>query len=108
MNVVKGYLAGIAGSYVNKKAAMAAISKYTRSTDPEQLEWAYNELMRAIVKVPIPKADPLRTISALNPEPGIEKANFDAYVDPSFVTELQQNGFIDQLYKSEDSQNGAR
>lgn len=99
LNAMKGYVAGIAATYRDKEAAKAAISKYTKTTDPQELEDSYQAVLKALPKVPLPKAEAIKTSLDVSTSPKAKAADPASMIDPSLVDELQKSGFIDSLYK---------
>lgn len=99
MNVVRGYVAGIAATYNNKKAALEVLTKYSQTNDVGVLEGSYQTLLKVLPKVPTPKPAAIQTGLAQSKLMAAESAKPDDFIDPSFVDALQQQGFIDGLYK---------
>jgi NitT/TauT family transport system substrate-binding protein len=99
LNVVRGYVAGIAAVHTNKKAAIASLSKYTKLTDQQQLENGYDSLLKVLLKDPTPKASVIQSALDTSTLPEAKNANAANFVDPSFVEQLKKDGFIDQLYQ---------
>jgi ABC-type nitrate/sulfonate/bicarbonate transport system substrate-binding protein len=98
LNVVRGYVAGIAAVIRDKKAALAALAKYSKTNDPEMLDAGYRELMKVLTKVPTPDPAVLRAgMENLQVKTSNDPASF---VDPSFTEELKRDGFIDSLYRA--------
>jgi ABC-type nitrate/sulfonate/bicarbonate transport system substrate-binding protein len=99
LNVVRGFLAGIASVFNDKKAAMAAIGKYTATTDHAALERAHALMVRMLLKVPAPR--PAGIVAGLDesPLPAAKTADPARFIDPSFVDRLDQDGFIAGLYQ---------
>jgi ABC-type nitrate/sulfonate/bicarbonate transport system substrate-binding protein len=99
LNVMKGYVAGIAATLQNKQAALDAISKYTKTTDPDELNDGYDSVVKVLPKVPAPKPEALKTSLEQSTSPAAKTADAATMVDASLVDQLQKNGFIDSLYK---------
>jgi NitT/TauT family transport system substrate-binding protein len=99
LNVVRAYVAGVAAVHNNKQAAVAALEKYTNTTDVEVLESSYASLLKKLPKVPIPRASVMQSLLDESKLPAAKKADPMSFIDPSFINELQQDGFIDSLYK---------
>jgi NitT/TauT family transport system substrate-binding protein len=100
LNVVRAYLAGVAIAYTDKKATMAAIGKYTKTTDAESLEGAYDLLMRMLPKDQMPKPAALKIDLDESTRPGAKEADPNSFIDPSLVMQLQRDGYIDSLYSN--------
>lgn len=99
LNTVRGYVAGIAAIYNDKQAALAALSKYTKVSDPAVLAHDYQSLVQVLQKVPVPKASVLQTNLDASKLPAARTASAASFIDASFVSELQHDGFIDSLYR---------
>jgi NitT/TauT family transport system substrate-binding protein len=99
LNVVRGYLAGVAAVFMDKNAALAALRKSVNSTDPDEIEAAYQLLLRVLPKVPVPKASVVRTNLVASSLSGARDADPRSFIDTSFVDTLAQNGFIGRLYQ---------
>ncbi|SRR5712692_420016 len=99
LNVVRGYLDGIATVNKDKQTAIQAISKYTKLTDAEALEEGYQAVVKSLPKVPLPKVDAIKTGLAENKSPAAKTADPASFIEPSLVDQLQKSGFIDSLYK---------
>ncbi|HEX6513132.1 MAG TPA: ABC transporter substrate-binding protein [Chloroflexota bacterium] len=99
LNVMKGYVAGIAATLQDKQAAEEAISKYTKTTDQRELDDSYQAVLKALPKVPLPKPDAIKSSLEQNSSPKAKTADPASMVDGSLVDELQKSGFIDGLYK---------
>jgi NitT/TauT family transport system substrate-binding protein len=84
-----------------KQYAIALIKKNLGVSDPEGLERAYRDYSNAFPEVPYPNPDGVKTmlddLAAKNPKAAT--ADPKAFVDVSFVKELDSSGFIKQLYK---------
>lgn len=98
LRVIRGYIAGGAWIAQHKKAALASLRKYTKITDPEILEKTYEDYMKVLLKVPVPKTAAIRTGLARSKLPEANSANPARFIDPSFVEELDKDGFVAGLY----------
>lgn len=99
MNVVRGYLAGVAAVYHDKRAATAAMSKYLKITDAEALEQNYQMLMKVLSKDQVPRAAGITTGLEASKLAGAKPTDPNTFIDPSFVEELSRDGFIEALYR---------
>jgi NitT/TauT family transport system substrate-binding protein len=85
----------------DKESTKAIIGKYTKLTDPEGLERTYRNYTSVLLDVPY--ADPagiktlLDDMAAKNSKAAA--ADPKAFVDASFVQEMEASGFIKQLQK---------
>jgi NitT/TauT family transport system substrate-binding protein len=84
-----------------KEYAKALFKKNLGIADPEGLERAYKDYSSAFPEVPYPTPEGVKTmLDDLAPrDPRAAAADPKAFVDPSFVRELEASGFIKQLYK---------
>jgi len=84
-----------------KEFAKGLFKKNLGIADPEGLERAYKDYSNAFPEVPYPTPDGVKTmLDDLAPrDPRAAAADPRAFVDPSFVRELDASGFIKQLYK---------
>ncbi len=85
----------------DKEAAKAIFRKNLGISDPEGLEKAYRDYSAVFPEVPYPYPDGVKTmLDDLAPRnPKAATADPKAFVDMSFVRELDSSGFIKQLYK---------
>jgi NitT/TauT family transport system substrate-binding protein len=85
----------------DKEGTKAVIGKYTRLTDPEGLERTYKNYTAVLLDVPY--ADPAGIKTLLDDmapkNPKAAAADPKAFVDASFVQEMEASGFIKQLNK---------
>lgn len=102
LDVVRGFVAGIAAVRNDKQRAIATLAKYTKTTDTASLEGAYDLLVRALPKVPTPKRAAIQTSLDAGAVPAGKSAALAGAIDPSFVDELDKDGFIAGLYKSQE------
>ena len=84
-----------------KEASKQIFSKNLRITDPESLERAYRAYSVVFPEAPYPTPEGVKTmLDDLAPRnPKAAAADSKAFVDMSFVQELEKAGFIKQLYK---------
>lgn len=84
-----------------KQYAIALFKKNLGVNDPEGLERAYKDYSSIFPEVPYPNADGVKTmLDYLAPKnPKAASADPNAFVDLSFVRQLDSSGFIKQLYK---------
>lgn len=86
----------------DKEYAKAVFKKNLGINDPEGLERAYKDYSSAFPEVPYPIPEGVKTmLDDLAPrDPKAAAADPKTFVDASFMRELDQSGFIKQLYKS--------
>jgi ABC-type nitrate/sulfonate/bicarbonate transport system substrate-binding protein len=85
----------------DKEYAKAIFKKNLGISDPEGLERAYRDYASVFPEVPYPSPEGVKTMlddMALK-NPKAAAADPKAFVDMSFVAELESSGFIKQLYK---------
>lgn len=100
LNVVRGFIAGIAAVRMHRKLAIATLSNHTKITDPDLLNGAYDLLVRALPRIPVPKPEAIVTSLRSKSTAAAKTANPANFIDSSFVNELERDGFIARLYKS--------
>ncbi|HZR98854.1 MAG TPA: ABC transporter substrate-binding protein [Chloroflexota bacterium] len=99
LDVVRGYVAGVAAVHRDKELALQALGKYTQTADREVLEDSYQALVRVLPRAPIPKVEAMQTGLSQSEAPGARTADPASFIDPSFVAQLQASGFIESLYR---------
>ena len=86
---------------LDKESTKAVIGKYTKLTDPDGLERTYRNYTSVLLDVPY--ADPAGIKTLLDDmapkNPKAAAADPKAFVDASFVQEMETSGFIKQLGK---------
>jgi NitT/TauT family transport system substrate-binding protein len=99
---LKAYVEGISVSLKNRELTLKVIGQYTRTTETDMLEETYDvNVAKAFLKAPYPSVDGFKTILDFVAETRDPKAkNIDArtIIDPSFIKELDESGFIKGLY----------
>ena len=101
MKLVRAMTEAIHFLKTDKEAAKAIISKNLGISDPEGLERAYRDYSAVFPEVPYPTPEGVKTmLDDLAPRnPKAATADPKAFVDMSFVRELEASGFIKQLYR---------
>jgi ABC-type nitrate/sulfonate/bicarbonate transport system substrate-binding protein len=84
-----------------KESTKAIFAKNLRLSDPEGLERAYRAYTAVFPENLMPTADGVKTMldDLAIRDPRAAAADPNAFVDPSFIRELEASGFIKQLYK---------
>jgi NitT/TauT family transport system substrate-binding protein len=84
----------------DKDTTTKIIGKYTRITDSESLDRTYQAYIKLLPEVPLPGPEGVKTfLDYMAPDrKDAAAANPKAFVDMSFVQELQTSGFVRQLY----------
>lgn len=78
----------------NRADAIAIMSKYTKITDPAQLNEALNTNEPAWEKIPAPSQAAIEAVLASSPSPKAKSARWDQFVDDRFVKELVASGMF--------------
>ncbi len=98
---VRAYVEGLHRFKTDKAFSLKVLAKYTRINEPEVLEETYQHYaIRVMPKVPYPTLKGIQTvldeIGTRNPKAKtLQPANF---IDVTFLKELEQSGFIKNLY----------
>jgi NitT/TauT family transport system substrate-binding protein len=84
-----------------REYAKGIFKKNLGIADPDGLERAYRDYSNAFPEVPYPTPEGVKTMldDLAHTNPKAASADPKAFVDPSFVRELEASGFIKQLYK---------
>ncbi len=98
---LKGYIEGIHFIYANKTEAQRTFAKYMRINDPEVLEYSYQSYVKTIPKKPYFTLKGIQFIlDTLAPQmPQAKSAKPEQFVDPSFLQELEKEGFFTEMAK---------
>ena len=98
---VKAMVEGIHTYKTNKGFSIQVISKYMRVKDQEALEDSYAFFSNLVPEKPYPTVKGVaEALEELGPrEPKARSAKPEDFVDMRFVRELDESGFIDQLYR---------
>jgi hypothetical protein len=85
-----------------KPAVIETIVRRLKISNPALAEQGYQDLLRATDRKPYPSVDGLNNVQRLmklrNPAVGDIKA--ESLIDARLIQELDQSGFIDQLYSA--------
>ncbi|HLH22162.1 MAG TPA: ABC transporter substrate-binding protein [Chloroflexota bacterium] len=102
MRFMRGYLEAIARIKEDKAFAKQVLGKYTDTTDDAALESGYEAFgQRYLARVPYPTAAQLQTVIDFVAErdPSARDLQPESLFDDRFVRALDQEGFIDRLYR---------
>jgi NitT/TauT family transport system substrate-binding protein len=98
---MRAYVEAIKVFKTNKSRTLAIAARYTHVSDVGALEEAYNYFVDKIPRYPYPTIAGMQTVlnelARTNPKAGSVKP--EELIDARFVRELQNSGFIDNLYK---------
>ena len=101
-NIVKGWLEGAAFalSPKMKPAVIATIMRNLKITDADLAERGYQDLQQATARKPFPSLEGLRNVQRLMAQrnPAVAGLKTESLVDAAIMRELDDSGFIDQLY----------
>ena len=99
MRMVKAHVEAIHLLKVNKDFSIKVLSKYLKTSDRELLDGSYEIYRKEFINVPYPITQGLQPtyeyVAAQRPEIWQQKP--EAFMDPSFITELDKTGFIKNL-----------
>jgi NitT/TauT family transport system substrate-binding protein len=105
-NVVRRFaralVEGIHYYKTQKEASIQSISKFTKLTDRVALEEAYNTYaIKYMARVPYPSLKGVETIldDLAKTNPKAKGADPRRFVEPRFLKEMEDSGFVAQLYK---------
>ena len=102
MRMVKAHVEGIHYLKANKEFSMKVLSKYLKTNDRELLEGSYEIYRKDFISVPYPITQGLQPtyeyVAAQRPDVWNQKP--EAFMDSSFIAELEKSGFIKALAQS--------
>jgi len=78
----------------NRADAVAIMSKYTKVTDPAQLNEALDAYDKAWEKIPAPSQPAIEAVLASSETPKAKTAKWDQFVDDRFIKELISSGMF--------------
>ena len=91
---VHGAVEGLEYMRANRAEVLPVMSKYTKITDPAQLNEALNAYENAWEKIPLPSQAAIEAVLATSPNPKAKGARWDQFVDDRFVKELVASGVL--------------
>ena len=97
-NAVRAYVDGLAFMHRNKERALKIIAKYSRLTDPKQIDQFYDDAMTYLDRVPRAEPEAVQTILEFMGKKGIA---LDTFQDNSIIDKLTREDFFDKLYKKQ-------
>ena len=102
MRMVKAHVEGIHYLKANRDFSMKVLSKYLKTNDRELLEGSYEIYRKDFISVPYPINQGLQPtyeyVAQQRPEVWNQKP--EAFMDASFIAELEKSGFIKALAQS--------
>jgi ABC-type nitrate/sulfonate/bicarbonate transport system substrate-binding protein len=98
---VKSMVDGLHFFRANKKFSTEVIAKYSRSSDFEKIDQAYQHNAKIYLTKPYPTVKGVRLALEQIGErnPAAKTAAVEQFIDNSFVKELDEGGYIDRLYR---------
>ncbi len=102
MRMVKAHVEAIHYLKANKESSMKVLGKYLKTNDRELLEGSYEIYRKEFISVPYPITQGLQPtyeyVALQRPEIWNQKP--EAFMDASFIAELEKSGFIKSLATS--------
>lgn len=103
-NIMKAYVEGIHYYKTHRAESLIILAKYLKNADSDVLNEVYEDIGLALIpQKPYPTlrgiAVMLRELAAKDPK--IKDTRPEAFVDLTFIKELDGSGFIDRLYKAQ-------
>lgn len=95
---VKSAVDAIALLKNDKAAVLRTLNKWYQMTDPELLEFFYNEA-RKLPSKPYPPYEGLKKVMEVYDSHEMRKYTLEHFYDDSFIRKLDESGYIDSLYK---------
>jgi NitT/TauT family transport system substrate-binding protein len=98
---LRAFVEGIAFYRTRKTETVQMIKEFLRVSDNAIAEEAYDYYSRITPPKPYPNTDGVRGVleEIAITEPAIKNVKVEQFVDASFITKLDQSGYIDGLYK---------
>jgi len=102
MRMVKAHVEGIHLLKTNKEFSLKVLSKYLKTSDRELLEGSYEIYRKDFISVPYPITQGLQPTYeyVAQQRPDVWNYKPEAFMDASFITELEKTGFIKNLSAS--------
>ena len=95
---LKAYLASIKIIHEQPEVAKKALSDFLGSKDPEMIDDSYDSLKDLFLKVPYMPDEAIRTVLSLSDNPKAATANPKDFYDNTLLKELEEGGFVKELY----------
>lgn len=94
--LVRAYAEGVAVMNQQKEKALKTIAKYSRLTDPRNIEDHYNESVTYLDRTVRVEPEGVQTILEFMGKKGVP---FETFVDNTIIERLIRENFFDKLYK---------
>lgn len=95
---LKAYLASIKVIHEQPEVAKKALIRFLGNKDPEMIDDSYESLKSLFLKVPYMPDEAIRTVLSLSDNPKSASANSKDFYDNSLLKQLEDSGFIRELY----------
>jgi len=95
---LKAYLASIKIIHEQPEIAKKALADFLSSKDPEMIDDSYDSLKDLFLKIPYMPDEAIRTVLSLSDNPKAATANPKDFYDNSLLKELDESGFVKELY----------
>ncbi len=95
---LKAYLASIKIIHEQPEIAKKALADFLGSKDPEMIDDSYDSLKDLFLKIPYMPDEAIRTVLSLSDNPKAATANPKDFYDNSLLKELEESGFVKELY----------
>ena len=96
---LQAYLEGIKIAKTEPDLAKQVIGKYTKTTDPDDLEDSYQAFLPAWERLPLVPAAAVQTLLDFAKHPAAKTAKPETLIDNSILMALGKSGYVDKLYK---------
>ena len=96
---LKAYIAAVKIIHEQPEVAKKALADFLRTKDPEMLEESYGSLADLFLKVPYMPEEAIRTVLSLSDNPKAATADPRDFYDNSLLKELEDSGFVKELYR---------
>jgi ABC-type nitrate/sulfonate/bicarbonate transport system substrate-binding protein len=97
-DVVRGFIRGAVEGLdflrKNRADTVAIMSKYTKITDPAQLNEALDTYQNAWERIPAPSQPAIEAVLASSENPKAKTAKWDQFIDDRFIRELISSGMF--------------
>ena len=95
---LKAYLASIKIIHEQPEVAKKALPDFLGTKDPEMIDDSYQSLADLFLKVPYMPEEAIRTVLSLSDNPKAASANPKDFYDNNLLKELEDSGFVKELY----------
>jgi NitT/TauT family transport system substrate-binding protein len=99
--LVRAYTESLHLIHTQKAASQKALGKFMKMNDPQVINDTIESYRNYFPKKPYPSVEAIKFVIDYLSEkqPEIKKLKAEDLIEPRFVRELDENGFIDQLYR---------